>query len=128
MDGGRRIFWDGGPSAGACREDDALGSGWKAVPPLGLPVRLALGNDDGTESFGRVQPCCDVCEDVRKARVILWGRRGRLWQVHVCPSLEPDARFLVYAKREWHCNNSGGFHGDGLKEGQDVIAIDCKGG
>ena len=88
----------------------------------------AVGGDNGTESFGRVQPYCNVCEDVRDAHVILWGRRGRLWQVHVCPSLEPDARFLVCAKREWRCDNSGGFHCDGLKEGQDVIAIDCKGG
>ena len=48
MDGGRRIFWYGGPGGGACREDDALGSGWKAVPPLGFLVRLALSGDDGT--------------------------------------------------------------------------------
>ena len=40
--------------------------------------------------------------------------------MYVCPSLEPDARFLVCAKREWRCDNSGGFHGDGLKESQDV--------
>ena len=61
MDGGRRRFWDGGPGGGACREDDALGSGRKAVPPLGFLVRLALSGNDRTESFGRVQPCCDVC-------------------------------------------------------------------
>ena len=79
MDGGRRRFWDGGPGGGACREDDALGSGWKAVSPLGFLVRIALGGDDGTESFGRVQLCCDVCEDIREAHVILWVRRGRLW-------------------------------------------------
>ena len=70
----------------------------------------------------------DVCEDIRAAHVILWGRRGRLWKVHVCPSLEPDARFLVCTKRERRCDNSGGFYSDGLKEDQDVIAIDCKGG
>ena len=103
------------------------GSGWKAVPPLSFLVRFTLGGDNGTESFGRVQPCCDVCEDVRKAHVILWGRRGRLWQVHVCPSLEPDARFLVRTKREWRHDDSGGFHGDGLKKGQDVITINCEG-
>ena len=108
MDGGRRRFWDGGPGGGACRKDDALVSGWKAVPPLVLLVRLALGGDNETESFGRVQLCCGVCKDVRKAHVILWGRRGRLWQVHVCPSLEPDARFLVRAKRKWRRNDSGG--------------------
>ena len=76
MDGGRQRFCDGGPGGGAWREDDALGSGWKAVPPLGFLVRLSLGGNDGTESFGRVQPCCNVCEDVREAHVILWGRRG----------------------------------------------------
>ena len=128
MDGGRRRGWDGGPGGGARREDDTLGSGWEAVPPLSFLVHLALGGNDGTESFGCVQPGCDVCEDVREAHVVLWVRRGRLLQVHVCPSLEPDARSLVCAKGEWRCDNSGGFYCDGLKEGQDVVAIDCKGG
>ena len=51
MDVGRWRFWYGGPGGDAYRKDDALGSGWKAVPPLGLLFRLALGGDDGTESF-----------------------------------------------------------------------------
>ena len=128
MDGGRRRGWDGGPGGGAPGDDDALGSGWEAVPLLSLLFYLMLGGDDGTESFGCVQPGCDVCEDIHEAHVVLLGLRGWLWQVHVCPSLEPDARFLVCANRKWRRDNSGGFYGDGLKEGQDVISIDCEGG
>ena len=124
MDGGRRRGWDGGPDCGTRREYDALGSGWEAVPPLSFLVHLKLGDDDGIESFGCVQPGCDVCEDVREAHVVLWSRRWHLWQVHVCPSLEPDARSLVCTKGEWRRNNSGVFYGNGLKEGQDVITID----
>ena len=104
-----------------------LGSGWEAVPPLSFLVHLALGGDDGMERFGCVQPGCNVCKDVREAHVVLWGRRGRLWKMHICPSLEPDACSLFYAKKEWRRDNSGGIFCDGLKEGQDVVAIDCDG-
>ena len=83
------------PVVALAPEDDALGSGWEAVPPLSFLVHIALGDDDRTESFGRVQPGYEVCEDIREAHMILWGRSGRLWQVHVYPSLEPDARSLV---------------------------------
>ena len=48
--------------------------------------------------------------------------------MHVCPWLEPDARSLVCANGEWRRNNSGGFYSDGLKEGQDIVTINCKGG
>ena len=71
---------------------------------------------------------CDVCEDIRESRVVLWSRCGRLWKVRVCPLLKPDARSLVCAKVEWLRDNSGGFYGDGLKEGQDVVTINCEGG
>ena len=60
--------------------------------------------------------------------MVLWVRRGRLWQVHVYPLLEPDARSLVCAKGEWRRNNSGGFYCNGLKEGQYIVAINCRGG
>ena len=128
MDDGSRGGWDGGPGGGARREDDALGSGWEAVPPLSFLFHLSLGGDDGTESFGCVQPSCNVCKDVREAHVVLWGRCGQLWQVHVYPSLEPDVCSLVCTKGEWRRDNSGGFYCDVLKEGQDVVAIDCEGG
>ena len=123
MDGRRRQGWDGGPSGGACREDDALGSAWEAVPHLSFLVHIALGGDDRTERFSCVQPGRNVYKDVREDHVVLLGRRGRLWRVHVCPLLEPDARSLVCAKGEWRRNNSGRFYGDGLKEGQDIVAI-----
>ena len=100
------------------------------IPLVALAARMthwAVGGDNGTESFGRVQPGCDICEDVCEAHVILGGQQGLFWQVHICPSLEPDARFLVCANREGCRDDSGGFHGDGLKKVQDVIAIDCEG-
>ena len=81
-----------------------------------------------TERFGCVQPNRDVCKDVCETQVVLWGRRGQLWQIHVFPSLEPDARSLVCAKGEWRCENSRGFDCDGLEEGQDVVTIVCDGG
>ena len=75
-----------------------------------------------------MKPVRDVCKDVRKTQVVLWGRRGQLWKIHVCPSLEPDARSLVHAKGEWLRENLRGFDCDGLEEGQDVAVIVCNGG
>ena len=75
-----------------------MGCRWEAVPPLFFLVHLAMGGDDGTECFSCVKPGRNVCKDVRETHVVLWGRRGRLWKIHVCPSLEPDARLLVRAK------------------------------
>ena len=67
---------------------------WEAVPPLCLLFRLALGDDDRTERFGCMQPGTHVGTDVRETQVVFWGRHGRLWEVYVCPSLEPDAHAI----------------------------------
>ena len=92
MNGGRRQGQNGGSGGGARRQDDALGCRWEAVPPLCLLFYLALGGNNGTERFGCMQPGRDVSKDVRETQVVLWGRRGRLWQIHVYLLLEPDAR------------------------------------
>ena len=60
--------------------------------------------------------------------MVLWGRRGRLGKFDVCPVLESDARALFRAKGEWGCEESRIFDGNGLEEGQDVIAIVYDGG
>ena len=78
VDGEGRRGRNGGSGGGACRQDDALGCQWEAVPPLCLIFRLALGGDDGTESFGCMQPGRHVGKDARETQVVLWGQRGRL--------------------------------------------------
>ena len=128
VNGGGRRGRTGGSGGGACCQDDALGCRWEAVQPLCLLFHLALGGDDGTESFGCMQPGRHIGKDVRETQVVLWGRRGRLQEIHVCPSLEPDAPILVRAKGEWHRKNLRGFDGNGLEEGQDVVAIVYDGG
>ena len=128
VNGGRRRGLNGGSGGGASRQDDALGCRWEAVPPLCLILHLALGGDDETKCFGCMHPGCNFCKDVRETQVALWGRHGRLWQIHVCPLLEPDARLLVRAKGEWRRGNSRVFDCDGLEEGQDVVAIVYDGG
>ena len=128
VDGGRRRDRNGGSGGGACHQDDALGCRWEAVPPLCFLVHLALGGDDGTERFVYVQPGRDVCKDVCETHVVLWGWRGWLWQIHVCPLLELDACSLARAKGKWRRDNSRGFYCDGLEEVQDVVAINCDGG
>ena len=75
------------------------------------------------QRFGCVQPGRGVCKDVCETHVVLWGRRGRLWQIHVCPSLEPDARALVRAKGEWGREDSRRFDKNGMEESQDVVEI-----
>ena len=98
VDGGRRQGQNEGSGGGVRRQDDALSCSWEEVPPLCFLVHLALGGNDGTERFGCVQPGHDVCKDLRETHVVLWGQHGRLWQIHVCPLLGPDARLLVRAK------------------------------
>ena len=57
----------------------------------------------------------------------MWGRLGRLGKVEVCPALEPDAHALVRAKGEWGRTELRIFDGNGLEEGQDIVAIICNG-
>ena len=90
--------------------------------------RLALGGDDGVERFCGMQLGRHVSQDAHEIQVVLWGRLGRLGKVDVCPALEPDTCALVRAKGEWGCDDSRGFNGNGLEEGQDVVASVCNGG
>ena len=78
MDEGGRRGRNGVSGGGACRQDEALGSRWEAVPPRCLLFRLALGGNDGTEHFSCMQPGRHVGKDARETQVVLWGRRGRL--------------------------------------------------
>ena len=98
MNRGGRKGRNGGSGGGARRQDDALGCRWEAVPPLCLLFRLVLGGDDGTERLGYMQPVSNIGKDISEIQVFFWGRRGRLWQIHVYPSLEPDAHAFVRAK------------------------------
>ena len=123
MDGGGRRDRNGGSGGSACCQDDALGCWWEAVPPLCLFFRLALGGNDRTERFGGMQMGRHIGKDARETQVVLWGRRGKLRKVYVCPFLEPDARVLVRAKGEWGREDSKIFDSNGLEEGQDVVAI-----
>ena len=126
MVGGRRVR-NGGSVGSACRRDDALGYWWEEVLPLYLFFRLALGGDDGAKCFRGVQPVCHVGQDACENQVVLCGRIGRLGKVNVCLALEPDARALVCAKGEWGCDDWRRFDGNGLEEGQGVVAIVCDG-
>ena len=49
VDCGRRRGRNGGYVGSSCRQDDALGRWWEAVPPIDLLFRLALGGVDGAE-------------------------------------------------------------------------------
>ena len=75
-----------------------MGHWWEAVPPLCLLFRLALGGDNRTERFVCMQPGYHVRKNACETQVILWGRCGRIWEVYVCPLLEPDARTLFRTK------------------------------
>ena len=127
MDGGGRRGQNVGSGGSACRQDDALGCWWEAVPPLCLFLRFALGGDDGEDRFRGVQPGRHVSQDALETQVVLWGRLGRLGKVDVYPTLEQDALALVRAKGEWGHDDSRGFDGNGLEEGQDIVAIVCDG-
>ena len=59
------------PVVALAPQDDALGFRWEAVPPLCLLFRLALGGDDGTESFGCMQPGRHVGKDACETQVVL---------------------------------------------------------
>ena len=98
MDFGGRRGWNGGSGGSACRQDDALGCWWEAVPPLDLFFHLTLGGDNGAERFCSVQPGRYVGQDACETHVVLWRRLGRHGEVYVCPALEPDARAIVRAK------------------------------
>ena len=128
MDGRGRRGLNGGSGGSACHQDDALGCWWEAVPPLCLFFRLALGGDNGVERFRGVQPGRHVGQDARETQVVLWGQLGRRGKVDVCPALESDARALVHAKGEWGRDDLWRFDGNGLEEGQDVVAIIYDGG
>ena len=78
MDGGGQRGRNGGSGGSARRQDDALGCWCKAVPPLCLFFRLALGADDGTERFVGIKPGCHVNKDACETQVVLLVRSGRL--------------------------------------------------
>ena len=128
MDGGGRRGWNGGSGGSDRCQDDALSCRWEAVPPICLFFRLALGGDDGAERFCGMQPVFHVGQDACDTQVVLWVRLGRLGKVDVCPALEPNARAIVRAKGEWGRDDLRRFEGNGLEEGQDVVAIVCDGG
>ena len=75
--------------------------------------------------------CNRVIMSVRTPVRPMWscgtGLSG-LGGVDVCPTLEPDAQALFRAKGESSRNYSWIFDGNGLEEGQDVVAIVCGGG
>ena len=99
MDGGGRQGWNGGSGGSACRQDDALGCSWEAVPSLCLFFCLALGGDNVAERFRGVQPGCHVGKDARETQVVLWGRLGRRGKVDVYPTLQLDARACPHEGR-----------------------------
>ena len=115
MDGVGWQGWNGGSGGSTLYQDDTLGCWWEAVPPLGLFLRLALSGDDGAERFRGVQLGHHVGQDACETHVVLWSRLGRHGEVSVYPMLEPYARALVHAKREWSRDESWIFDGNGLE-------------
>ena len=75
-----------------------------------------------------MQVGCHVGPDAHETHVVLWIRIGQRGEVDVCPMLKPDVRALVRTKGEWSQNYLWIFDGNGLEEGQDVVAIVCNGG
>ena len=76
MDCGERQGQNGGSGGSACRQYDALGRWWEAVPLLGLLLHFSLGGDGRAERFRNVQLVCHVVQDARETHMVLWSRSG----------------------------------------------------
>ena len=78
MDGGRRRGLNGCSIGSSFRQNDALVFQWEAGPALCIFFHLALGDNNGTERFGSMQPVFHVGKDARETQVVLWGWYGWL--------------------------------------------------